>query len=136
YTDTGMSVDRAYESNIKNKKGQKVVVAVIDSGIEIEHEDLQHAIWTNPKEKAGNGIDDDNNGYVDDIHGWNFLGESNAENLEFTRIVKKGDDGSELYKEAKAKLDEELAGIEPLGKRVEQFKEIGRASCRERVWKS
>src|SRR5690606_31086340 len=48
----GMSVDRAYESIIKNKKGQKVVVAVIDSGIEIDHEDLQHAIWTNPKEKA------------------------------------------------------------------------------------
>lgn len=123
----GMSVDRAYESIIKNKKGQKVVVAVIDSGIEIDHEDLKHAIWTNPKEKAGNGIDDDNNGYVDDIHGWNFLGESNAENLEFTRIVKKGDDGSELYKEAKAKLDEELAGIEPLGKRVEQFKELRNA---------
>ncbi|WP_277631901.1 S8 family peptidase [Avrilella dinanensis] len=120
----GMSVDRAYESIIKNKKGQKVVVAVIDSGIEIDHEDLQHAIWTNPKEKAGNGIDDDNNGYVDDINGWNFLGKSNAENLEFTRIVKKGDDGSELYKEAKAKLEEELAGIEPLGVRVEQLKEM------------
>lgn len=120
----GMSVDRAYESIIKNKKGQKVVVAVIDSGIEIDHEDLKHAIWTNPKEKAGNGIDDDNNGYVDDINGWNFLGKSNAENLEFTRIVKKGDDGSELYKEAKAKLEEELAGIEPLGVRVEQLKEM------------
>lgn len=120
----GMSVDRAYESIIKNKKGQKVVVAVIDSGIEIDHEDLKHAIWHNPNEKAGNGIDDDNNGYVDDINGWNFLGKSNAENLEFTRIVKKGDDGSELYKEAKAKLEEELAGIEPLGVRVEQLKEM------------
>lgn len=120
----GMSVDRAYESIIKNKKGQKVVVAVIDSGIEIDHEDLKHAIWHNPNEIAGNGIDDDNNGYVDDINGWNFLGKSNAENLEFTRIVKKGDDGSELYKEAKAKLEEELAGIEPLGVRVEQLKEM------------
>lgn len=120
----GMSVDRAYESIIKNKKGQKVVVAVIDSGIEIDHEDLKHAIWHNPNEKAGNGIDDDNNGYVDDINGWNFLGKSNAENLEFTRIVKKGDDESELYKEAKAKLEEELAGIEPLGVRVEQLKEM------------
>src|SRR5690554_3308504 len=120
----GMSVDRAYESIIKNKKGQKVVVAVIHSGIEIDHEDLKHAIWHNPNEKAGNGIDDDNNGYVDDINGWNFLGKSNAENLEFTRIVKKGDDGSELYKEAKAKLEEELAGIEPLGVRVEQLKEM------------
>ncbi len=117
----GMSVDRAYESIIKNKKGTKVLVAVIDSGVEIDHADLAHAVWNNPKEKA-NGKDSDNNGYVDDIHGWNFLGESNAENLEFTRIVKKGDDGSALYKEAKAKLDEELAGIAPLGQRVEQFK--------------
>ncbi len=117
----GMSVDRAYESIIKNKKGTKVLVAVIDSGVEIDHADLKHAVWNNPKEKA-NGKDNDNNGFVDDIHGWNFLGESNAENLEFTRIVKKGDDGSALYKEAKAKLDEELAGIAPLGQRVEQFK--------------
>lgn len=117
----GMSVDRAYESIIKDKKGTKVLVAVIDSGVEIDHADLAHAVWNNPKEKA-NGKDSDNNGYVDDIHGWNFLGESNAENLEFTRIVKKGDDGSALYKEAKAKLDEELAGIAPLGQRVEQFK--------------
>lgn len=117
----GMSVDRAYESIIKNKKGTKVLVAVIDSGVEIDHADLAHAVWNNPKEKS-NGKDNDNNGYADDIHGWNFLGESNAENLEFTRIVKKGDDGSALYKEAKAKLDEELAGIAPLGQRVEQFK--------------
>lgn len=117
----GMSVDRAYESIIKNKKGTKVLVAVIDSGVEIDHADLAHAVWNNPKERS-NGKDNDNNGYADDIHGWNFLGESNAENLEFTRIVKKGDDGSALYKEAKAKLDEELAGIAPLGQRVEQFK--------------
>ncbi|HLV45723.1 MAG TPA: S8 family peptidase [Flavobacterium sp.] len=120
----GMSVDRAYESIIKKKKGQKVLVAVIDSGIEIDHEDLKHAIWTNPKEKAGNGIDDDNNGYVDDIHGWNLLGEANAENLELTRIVKKGDDGSEQYKAAKAELEQKLAELEPLGIRVEQFKKM------------
>ena len=130
----GMSVDRAYESIIKKKKGQKVLVAVIDSGIEIDHEDLKHAIYTNPNEIAGNGIDDDQNGFIDDIHGWNFLGESNAENLELTRIVKKGDDGSEQYKEAKAELEKKLAELEPLGVRVEQFKKM-RSTVAEYVGK-
>ena len=60
----GMSVDRAYDEIIKNNKGTTVIVAVIDSGIDIDHEDLQGAIWTNTKEIPGNGIDDDKNGYV------------------------------------------------------------------------
>lgn len=102
----GMSVDRAYEL-LKGKKADKVIVGVIDSGIDIEHPDLKSVIWTNTKEIAGNGIDDDNNGYVDDVHGWNFLGDIEHENLEFVRIVKKGDDGSELYKKAKAEYDKE-----------------------------
>lgn len=107
-TDTipGMSVDRAYEL-MKDKKSTKVIVGVVDSGVDIEHPDLQGVIWTNPKEIAGNGIDDDKNGYIDDIHGWNFLGDAEHENLEFVRIVKKGDDGSELYKRAKAEYDKE-----------------------------
>ena len=92
-TDTipGMSVDRAYSELLKGKKGKQVIVAVIDSGIDIEHEDLKNVIWTNPKEIAGNGKDDDKNGYIDDIHGWNFLGDIVAENLEYVRIVKKYD---------------------------------------------
>lgn len=105
----GMSVDRAYAELLKDKKGQKVIVGVIDSGVDIEHEDLQGVIWTNPKEIPGNGIDDDGNGYIDDMHGWNFLGDANHENLEMTRIVKKGDDGSEDFKRAKAKFDEKRA---------------------------
>lgn len=102
----GMSVDRAYTELLKDRKGQKVIVAVIDSGTDIEHEDLKGRVWTNSKEIAGNGIDDDKNGYVDDIHGWNFLGDIVHENLELTRIIKKGDDGSEVYKKAKAKHEE------------------------------
>lgn len=102
----GMSVDRAYEL-LKDKKGNKVIVGVIDSGIDIEHEDLKAVIWNNPKEIPGNGIDDDNNGYIDDIHGWNFLGDSNSENMEYVRLLKKGDDGSETYKRAKANYDKE-----------------------------
>ena len=110
----GMSVDRAYEEIIKGKKGKKVVVAVIDSGIEIDHPDLKPQIWTNPKEKAGNGKDDDQNGYVDDIHGWNMLGDTNEEQLELTRIVSRGDDGSEEYKRAVKELAEKRAELEPL----------------------
>ncbi|MBW1297577.1 S8 family serine peptidase [Aquimarina litoralis] len=90
-TDTipGMSVNRAYDELLKNKKGETVIVGVIDSGVDIEHEDLDGVIWTNPKEIKNNGKDDDKNGYIDDIHGWNFLGDSENENLEYTRIVKK-----------------------------------------------
>lgn len=90
-TDTipGMSVDRAYRELLQGKKGQQVIVAVIDSGIDIEHEDLKNVIWNNPKEIAGNGKDDDKNGYVDDIHGWNFLGDIVTENLEYVRIIRK-----------------------------------------------
>ncbi len=104
----GMSVDKAYNELLKNKKGKKVIVGVIDSGIDISHEDLKGKVWTNKKEIAGNKKDDDNNGYIDDINGWNFLGESNDENLELTRIVKKGPN-TPGYAEAKAELDAKLA---------------------------
>ena len=106
----GMSVDKAYNEILKNKKGQKVIVGIVDSGVDINHEDLKAAIWTNPKEIAENGIDDDNNGYIDDIHGWNFLGNAVNEQLEMTRIVKKGP-GTPDYEKAKEKLDEEIKGI-------------------------
>lgn len=98
----GMSVDRAYAELLQGKKGVKVIVGIVDSGVDIEHPDLQGKIWTNPKEIPGNGIDDDKNGFIDDVHGWNFLGDAVHENLELTRIVKKGDDGSAQYKEALA----------------------------------
>ncbi|WP_224488125.1 S8 family peptidase [Robertkochia flava] len=107
-TDTipGMSVIKAYQDILNNREGKKVIVGVVDSGIDINHEDLTSVIWVNEDEIPGNGVDDDKNGFVDDIHGWNFLGASNNENLEMTRIVKKGDDGSEMYKKAKAEFDE------------------------------
>ena len=85
----GMSVDKAYSEIIKNRKGETVIVGVIDSGVDIDHEDLKNVIWTNPGEIAGNGIDDDKNGFVDDIHGWNFLGNIIGENMEYVRIVRK-----------------------------------------------
>jgi len=106
----GMSVDKAYQELLKGKKSVSVVVGIVDSGIDIRHEDLQSVIWTNPKEIPGNGIDDDNNGYIDDINGWNFLGNSNNEQLEMTRIVKKGP-GTPDYEKAKAQLEEEIEGL-------------------------
>ena len=85
----GMGVERTYQEIIKDKVGTTVIVAVIDSGIDIEHEDLKNVMWVNPKEIAGNNIDDDKNGYIDDIHGWNFLGDIVKENMEYVRIIRK-----------------------------------------------
>ena len=92
----GISLDRAYKTLLKNKKGSPVIVAVIDMEIAIGHEDLKDNIWKNADEIPGNNKDDDNNGYTDDIHGWNFLGNAKGENIlfanyEYTRIIKKFD---------------------------------------------
>ena len=103
----GMAVDRAYAELIKTKKGKKVIVAVIDSGIDIDHEDLDDVIWTNTDEIPNNGKDDDNNGYIDDIHGWNFLGDAYDEQLEYVRILASGDTTNPRYAEAKSTYDSE-----------------------------
>lgn len=119
----GMSVNKAYTEIIKNNRPATVVVGVVDSGVDIEHEDLKSVIWHNPKEVPGNGKDDDKNGYIDDIHGWNFLGDAVEENMEFTRIIKRlkpkyegksansisatNREEYNLYVEAKAEYDKE-----------------------------
>jgi len=79
----GISVDKAYNFiKAKKLKSKTVIVAVIDSGIDTTHEDLRPVLWRNPKEIPGNGVDDDKNGYVDDIYGWNFLGGSDGRSVE------------------------------------------------------
>lgn len=90
----GISTEKAYVELLKNQKPkQKVIVAVIDGGTDIKHEDLKDVLWTNKKEIPGNGIDDDGNGYVDDVHGWNFIGSKKGnlayDNLELVRIKRK-----------------------------------------------
>jgi subtilisin family serine protease len=123
----GMSVRKAYQEIIKDHKGKTVIVGVVDSGVDIEHEDLKNVLWTNEKEIPGNGIDDDKNGYIDDIHGWNFLGNTVEENLEFVRILRKlkpkyeGKSASEisatnkeefeLYERAQAEYEKESSDI-------------------------
>lgn len=88
----GVSANKAYNELLKNKKSTPVIVAIIDSGTETFHEDLKANIWVNSKEIAGNGIDDDKNGYADDVHGWSFIGGKGGDvswdNLEFTRIYR------------------------------------------------
>ena len=125
----GISTEKAYNELLKGKKAVPVIVAVLDGGVDIEHEDLKPIVWVNKKEKAGNGKDDDKNGYIDDVHGWNFLGSSkgsvNFETLELTRLVRRDNarfanvDGTsvkpadkaafEVYQKNKAALEQELS---------------------------
>ena len=110
----GASVDKAYNDFLKGRLPKKtIIVAVIDGGVDINHDDLKDNIWVNEKEIPGNNIDDDQNGYIDDIHGWNFIGNTNGENihyenLEYTRIVKSASTDPDFQK-AKQYYDKELA---------------------------
>lgn len=126
----GISVNKAYAELLKGRKSVPVVVAVIDGGVDYAHEDLKDVMWKNPGEIEGNGIDDDNNGYIDDIYGWNFIGGAdgrnvNYDNLEVARLHKslsykyKTADPSnlnkkqkkeyELYQKVKNEVDENVA---------------------------
>ena len=122
-TDTipGMSVDKAYKEIIGSKKGTEIIVAVLDSGIDLKHEDLKNVLWTNTKEKAGDGVDNDGNGYVDDIHGYNFLGESYNEQLEAARIVKLKLGDADTQAKAKADVDKNYAKAVAEKQRLEQL---------------
>lgn len=127
-TPFNIGTESVYKNILKGKQGAPVIVAVIDSGVDIEHEDLVDAIWQNPKEIPGNGIDDDNNGYIDDINGWNFIGGADgsqvgADTFEETRAYaelrkKYGniEDPSSLGKKEK----EEYALFQKYGNKIEQ----------------
>jgi subtilisin family serine protease len=136
----GVSADKTYSTLLQNKPSRPVIVAVIDSGVDIEHEDLKEVIWTNEDEVPGNGIDDDKNGYVDDIHGWNFIGgkdgnvnedtyevtreyarlKSKYENVDEKKIGKKQKAEYELWKKVKEKYDRDSKFN---GDQYEQYKQ-------------
>jgi subtilisin family serine protease len=80
----GISAERAKRELLAGKQpARTVLVAIIDGGIDTAHVDLRANLWTNPKEVAGNGRDDDNNGYVDDVHGWNFIGGKDGKDVHY-----------------------------------------------------
>jgi cell wall-associated protease len=96
----GISLNKAYDFlAAKNKKPQPVIVAVLDSGVDTAHEDLKKVLWRNPKEIPGNGIDDDQNGYVDDVFGWNFLGGKDGKSLK-----KAGDERARVFHKWKSRF--------------------------------
>jgi len=115
----GISTEKAYNELLKDKKHTTVLIAVIDGGVDINHEDLKSVIWNNPGETAANNIDDDKNGYADDIHGWDFIGSARGDvqydNMELVRLINL--DRSRFVNVDSAKLK---------GKDLEDFKEYRR----------
>jgi len=120
----GTSTERAYKELLKiNPPKKRIIVAVIDSGIDTAHEDLKPVLWVNKKEIPNNGIDDDKNGYKDDVHGWNFIGGRDGRN-----VGKDSYEGARLYYRLKKvfgtdtvnekSLDEEKATQYKLYKKV------------------
>ena len=114
----GVNTENAYKFfESKGLKPKSVVVAVLDSGVEVDHPGLVKNMWKNPNEIPNNGKDDDGNGYIDDVYGWNFIGGKNGDidvdNMEVTRVVKKykpifeGDDSAK-NKENQAKMPEDF----------------------------
>ena len=117
----GMSVNKAYDF-LSGKKNVEVVVGVIDSGTDLTHEDLSGNAWMNPGEIPNNNIDDDKNGFIDDVNGWNFLGPIYKENMELTRILMKPSIADqETLKRAKAEREKSVKAAEVNKERYEQI---------------
>lgn len=136
----GIGSKKAYAELLKSK-GSPVIVAIIDSGVDVEHPDLKDNIWTNPGEIPGNGIDDDKNGYIDDVHGWNFIGGPNGKNVghdtyeatriygslkykydnaDPTKIAKSQKAEYELYLKVKKNVEDEIANTQIQLKQIEE----------------
>jgi subtilisin family serine protease len=119
----GVSSEKAYKELLKGKKSSTIIVAIIDSGVDEEHEDLKDVMWVNKGEIAGNGIDDDKNGYIDDVNGWNFIGGKDGKNInkdsyELTRVYsylknkKRNKKEEARYKEVREVFDAKVTGMQ------------------------
>lgn len=133
----GVSADRAYRELLADRQpAREVVVAVIDGGIDTLHVDLRGSLWQNPGETPGNGVDDDGNGYVDDVYGWNFIGGADGRNvghesLEVTRMYARCERGESLpagldcstvsseYEERATEVEQTLAQVDQLQQALE-----------------
>ncbi|MBX2921297.1 MAG: S8 family peptidase [Chitinophagaceae bacterium] len=113
----GIGVEKAYNELLKGRKSVPVIVAVIDSGVDTLHEDLKPVLWRNPGEIPGNGIDDDKNGYVDDVYGWNFLGGKDGRNVN-----KDSYEAARVYYKLKKKYGDSIPADSTAT--PEQLKEI------------
>ncbi len=116
----GISTEKAYRELLKNRKHLTVLVGVIDSGVDIHHEDLKENIWKNTREIAGNGIDDDQNGFIDDIYGWDFLGNRQGEDIHAEQL-----ESVRLYNTLRKKFGEN-PGKKTIKKNKEDYELMGR----------
>jgi subtilisin family serine protease len=130
----GVGTERTYTELVKGRKADTVIVAVIDGGVDYEHEDLKGVMWHNPGEIPGNGIDDDKNGYVDDVYGWNFIGGKDGknvqyDNLELVRLYRplykkfNGRDPATIGPEQKGEYDQYLSLKTSYDKEVKEVKD-------------
>ncbi len=122
----GISLKKAYQF-LEQKKivATPIIVAVLDSGIDTLHEDLKNILWKNPKEIPNNNIDDDGNGLIDDVYGWNFLGNINGNNLEKTNEEK-----TRLYYKYKIKFENQNLDTNQLSKsELTEYKTWQRAAA-------
>jgi cell wall-associated protease len=121
----GISLNKAYEF-LKGKKSQKIIVAVLDSGIDTAHEDLKPILWRNPKEIPGNGKDDDGNGYADDVYGWNFLG-----NAKGDMVVKASSEMARVYHRYKDKYEGKTIDVNKLPAEEKEQYEMWKRAAKE-----
>ncbi|HEX7118210.1 MAG TPA: S8 family peptidase [Longimicrobiales bacterium] len=135
----GAGVERAYRELLDGKEPRRtVVVAVIDGGVDIEHEDLDGVLWVNDDETPGNGKDDDGNGYVDDVHGWNFIGGPDGRHVhqdtyEVTRLYAACQEGGaaadaarcdeieKAYQQERAEAEQMLGQVRQIDMALDQF---------------
>ena len=123
----GISLEKTKEV-VGNRKASEVIVAIVDSGVDINHPLFENKLWVNEDEIPGNNIDDDANGFVDDVHGYNFLGESYYEQMEYVRMIAKEIGDEEQLKRARIILEKELPKAEENKRQYKRIYELAKTA--------